>query len=809
MKTKSSSKSFFNRSVLIPLVTVAVTLTQSSALADPDSDAAGSESNANFQFDYMHSRAEWEMLKERSYPLKTPLDGPTRSRLQREAAAQLETLEREAPQPQPPTTWTNIGPSHITSTGCSYGAENSGRIVSLATDPANSQHWLIGAASGGIWQTTDGGTTWSPRADDQSSMNTDAIAFAPGNSSIVYASLPLTGLLKSTNGGSTWALVNTNPFAGRGARAFAISPSDPNVVVAAVETSFFPDPAYGIYRTTNGGLNWTQKLSQSASALVSVPGNFTKQYAAIGQPYGGIGSNGLFRSTNSGQTWKAVSGPWGTGTNVGMFSLAISPSQPAVLYVWVQVYDQPNNRWLGRIYKSTNDGSSWALLPFPDPADPTKFGRPVSVDPSNPDVLYAGEVDLWKYDGQGWTKLTACSEPAPPNRTHVDTWELRWLGTTLLVTNDGGIFRSLDRGGTWQSLNGDLPIAQFYWGSLHPTNSNFGLAGVQDNGTPIWPGNRIWWQLWGGDGMSNAISIVNPDTHWLVSSSSQGIVRTRDGAHIENVDVDLDIDHTCAPFFSRFVSCPSSDQVVIAGTTKLWRSTNNAFTDAQPHWIVNSPDLNDCPPGCCNGIRAIEFAPSDTTCSTYAIAGGPKILATTNGGANWFTLARRDPLPDAAVTDLAFDPQDARKLYATFSGIDHGHVYFCKDITAASPTWSDISPPINTSHNAIAIDPRQSSNLYVGTDLGVLTSTNAGGSWTAVPSSQIPSVPVWDIQVSRYTNLIPNQVVVFTYGRGAYSGTLSSFRIGENHAGIGNWVHAENAYSNASLRRSWWFGDLY
>jgi hypothetical protein len=584
------------------------------------------------------------------------------------------------------------------------------------------------------------------------------------------------------------------------------------------------------------------------------------------------------------------------------------------------------------------------------------LGRALSVDPDNSNDLYAGEVQLWKYHNDKWTRITGC----PPTGTHVDFFELKWVGSDLVVTNDGGIFRSSDKGTTYQSRNTDLPIAQFYWGALHPTNSNFALVGVQDNGTPIYSDNRIWQQLGLGDGMSTAISAVQPDTHWLVSSSGMRISRTRSDGSVDNVDttirlnekfdnvtpptlpagwtatnavnpdkilwvtsnsgnpsppvdsppnaafindpavvsdkrldsrsiavgtsswaqlsfrnnynletsfdggvleisvaggafqdivaaggsfvaggyngairtgfgnpiegraawtgsssgfitttvnlpaaaagqnivlrwrmgssnsgsgqgwrvdtilVEDGIDTTCRPFFARFVSCPSQD-VVIAGTSKLWRS-DGVLNDDQYRWdATNSPDLG-CDPeyGISNPVRSIAFARSDTSCSTYAFGGyGGVIWATTNAGVRWSQLGPGSQLPPRTVTDLAFDPQNSKTLYATFSGYNQdtqlpGHLFVCKDITAGSPTWVDISPPINTPHDAIAIDPNHTSGLYVGTDIGVVISTDSGKSWSSIPSNQIPNVQVWNIEINRAAN----KVVVFTYGRGAYSGSL-------------------------------------
>ena len=170
----------------------------------------------------------------------------------------------------------------------------------------------------------------------------------------------------------------------------------------------------------------------------------------------------------------------------------------------------------------------------------------------------------------------------------------------------------------------------------------------------------------------------------------------------------------------------------------------------------------------------MAFAPSDTTCSTYAV-GAPsgKIWVTMSAGATWSQIGPANQLPARVVTGLAFDPQDARKLYATLSGFNEdgghpGHVYVCYDITSPNPSWADISPPLNVPHDAIAVDPQIPTNLYVGTDVGVVVSTDAGATWVAVPSNQIPRVIVNDIKINRTTN----RVVAFTYGRGAYTATL-------------------------------------
>jgi photosystem II stability/assembly factor-like uncharacterized protein len=804
MKAKSIL-SLFSPAVLTPFGAFAILFTFNPVLAQQDFDGSNNpEAHSDTLQQWVETQSWWWMLKERSSPLPVPLDGPTLSQRYAEAVAQIQRLEGakfqggEGSEPQPASNWTNIGPAHIASNRCAYAAENSGRIVSLAVDPIDHSHWLITADSGGIWETKDAGGNWIPRTDDQSALEltseSAALAFAPGTPRIVYAKASA-GLLRSNDGGTTWTLVETTVFGGRGARNFVVSPSDPKVVVAAVDTLFGSDATYGIYRTTDGGLNWTQELSHSASDLVAVAGDFSKQYAAIGEL--GYASNGVYRSTDSGQNWERIPGPWDAHAN--RISLALAPSDSSVLYVAVE--DNSHFSHALGIWKSSDAWTptpNWTKLAVPQKYN-ISFGRPLSVDPGSSADLYVGGTYLLKYHEGQWETIWGC----PPNGTHVDFWTLQWINSDFVVTNDGGIFRSSDKGVTYQSRNDALPIAQFYPGAaIHPSNPNFAIAGTQDNATALYTGSRIWRQFARtGDGMSTAISAANPDTHWIASGYDVRVYRTQDGGLTWN-KIDNGFWANCHQFVTRLASCPAAD-VVITGTCRHMFRSEDAFTAGRPTWNVNSPDLGDDP-------IAIAFAPSDTNCSTYAI-GSPsgKIWATTDAGTSWSQIAPANQLPTRVVTALAFDPKTPRKLYATLSGFDSegghpGHVYVCSDITSLTPTWVNISPRLDVPHNAIAVDPYLTNHLYVGTDVGMLISTNSGTTWAAVPSNQIPRVIVNDIKINRTTNM----VVAFTYGRGAYSGTLSkaaeslSSQPLHRHASL----VADQKNRLSPVRRAWWLG---
>ena len=171
----------------------------------------------------------------------------------------------------------------------------------MAVDPGDANHWLAGGATGGVWESRDGGLTWSPRTDDQPTLATGATAFAPSNPKIVYVGTGEVGfsrdayaglgLLKSTDGGTTWTLKQTPNLVRASVAAIRVHPTDPNTLVTATTrgnsgryTEPMPSPPeYGILRSTDGGSTWTLTMSGEVTALVVDAGNFSRQFAAIGR----------------------------------------------------------------------------------------------------------------------------------------------------------------------------------------------------------------------------------------------------------------------------------------------------------------------------------------------------------------------------------------------------------------------------------------------------------------------------------------------------------------------------------------------
>ncbi len=227
----------------------------------------------------------------------------------------------------------------------------------------------------------------------------------------------------------------------------------------------------------------------------------------------------------------------------------------------------------------------------------------------------------------------------------------------------------------------------------------------------------------------------------------------------------MTLDKTGVPFIARFEKCPANDDVFIAGTDNIWRS-NNFFSGVNPSWFSNGPEMG-------SGIRALAFAPSDATCSTYAFgAENGQLRITSDGGNSWGDIDAGNAVPNRPVSDLRFDPTDANILYVALSSFDEftpgqpGHVFKTTTALSGSPTWADVSPPLNIPHNTIVIDFVDPNIVYVGADLRVWKSTDGGSTWGSMgPETGMPNVAIFELQISSATGTL----VAFTHGRGAFA----------------------------------------
>jgi uncharacterized protein (TIGR03437 family) len=719
--------------------------------------------------------------------------------------------------------WANIGPAPLSSKGANPGPFG-GRVAAIAVDPSDENHWLVGFGNGGVWETRDAGANWRSMSDDWPTLVIGAIAFAPSDPKTIYvgtgeATLPGVtkggvGMMKSTDGGNTWTLIAASAFARASVRRIRVHPTNPNIVLATVSRGGFgrdaqdgmpSPPPFGVVRSTDGGATWTRTLAGQATALEIDSANFNNQYAAIGEqrtPNGvnndspGSALNGLYRSTDGGQAWTPIAGPWGSSTTtmaaVGRVELAISPSNSQTLYASIQVPPNggPSDTGLLGLYRTDNAWDptpSWFKVPTQATGDagycgPGKCGysNVISVDPSDPDTLFAGGQD----EPGGTYRCSKCS--SSPVWTvlpvwHADHHAMAWAGNRLIDGNDGGVESSTDRGATFQNHNANLATLMFYGAELHPTDPSVVLGSLRDNGVPVRTGTDAWVAvplpstLELGEA-EVAISQNHPDTDWMASWVwARNIGRTTDGGKTWT-NADSGIDETGSAFVNPVRKCPGNDDVFLTGTDRMWR-TDKFFSSAAPTWVANSPPSPFPSPGSSGNpgtILEIDYVASDTTCNTYAYGTrGGEVQFTYDGGKTWTNLDPNKNLPARGVNGLAFDPTNPSTIYVALSSFDDatpgkpGHVFKTTNALSASPTWVNVSPALNQPFNVIRIDPRNPKLVYAGSDAGLWRSTDGAAAWVHDgPQAGIPNAaPIYDIKINSKTGV----TAVFTYGRGAFA----------------------------------------
>ncbi len=686
--------------------------------------------------------------------------------------------------------WAPIGSGALL--GDPSGATLAGRVSALAVDPGNPRHWLAGTPAGGVWRSFDAGDTWAPLTDAQPSLATGAVAIAAGRPTTYYVgtgdragsvgTYAGAGLLRSTDAGATWTQLAASTFAGGAFSALLVDPRDASVLVAATErgaAGLDPDlrppraPRRGLWKSTDGGASWAQKGPRDAAAndvtdLAADPTNFNRLFAGVGSHPPGP-TNGLWRSTDAGETWAPVPGPWQRARALaGRVRLALAPSNPNVLYVAVAHAHSFGLLGLWRTSDAWSPAPVWTRVSTAaiDGARAPGLGLcgqrcwftlALSVDPEQADTLYIGGLRLWRCASCG----TATAWSAAPPVVHVDQHALAWAGARLVVGNDGGVWSTLAFGAApaWRTHNDGLAVTQFWAGCLHPWRADWALSGSQDNGAQLWDGREWRWIGVAGDGGSCAVSLARPDSDW-----EEGLLRTRDGALTPWLDASWGIDWSEPKVFvTPIARCPARDDVFVAGLTSVWRS-DDFFRAPLPTFAWNGGPWGEV-------LSALAFAPADLECRTYAAGGraGGVLKLTTDGGSTWSDLDPAGVLPAGYISALAFDPDNAGVLYVAYARFAEepggGRLFRSANALGASPVWTDISPPGELPLNALLLAPTWDGTLWVGSDDGVWASRDEGLGWAYHgPEAGLPRSPVYDLDLSPQTH----RLVAFTHGRGAF-----------------------------------------
>ena len=711
----SMRKMFFRRFLILVLGLSTFT----SIYAQDEGNEIGERDNPNERF-------RW-FFEQRAYPHDTLKQGYQLNAFRQDEEFKKSKIRSQLSQATS-LSWTSIGPAP--------GGLYSGRVPAIAVHPTDGNTVYIGAADGGVWKTTNGGTSWTPLTDDQPSLASGCLAIDPLNPNVIYwgtgepySSIDAyggAGILKSVDGGATWSVVGlTNE---KRITRIAINPANPDILLAATWG--------GIYRSTNGGMSWTKTSTFSSGWDVAIdPSNPLICYA---------GASGVYKSTNGGVSWSQLTN--GIPTSTGRLVLAIASSAPSTVYVLVS-----NTKF----YKSTDAGASWTSLPIASDLFGSQgwYDITIGVSPTNPDIVLIGGIDAYYSftGGNSWTRIISGQHPD----CHSIIFGPAGTGIVYLGT-DGGMNRSSDNGMTFTRINNNLAITQFYSVGLDYLTPLNIWGGTQDNGLQKskLAGGLGWWELLGGD---YGFAVVDYTNSKIAYATQANGFRRRiqleiyDGMQ-SNVAINNGITENGA-WLTPIIIHPDTIAILYTATTKIYRTTNQGDL-----WATTTTSF----PWGSSLIR--QLAIPRTSSQTLYASPGSTLYKSIDAGVTWSNVSTG--LPGRTITSIVPHQTIPSRVYLTVSGSGTGHIFKSTD---AGNNWTSINGnfPTDLPANSVAIDPSNDLNLYIGTDLGMWSTADGGVTW--IKDDSFPNSAVVMLGITS-----DNYLVAATHGRSMFKAALNS-----------------------------------
>ncbi len=717
-------------------------------------------------------------------------------------------------------TWTPLGPGNI-----------GGRTRAILINPDDPNIMYAAGVAGGVWKSVNAGASWTPISDLIANIAVNCLAFDPKNADTIYAgtgegffngdAVRGAGIFKSIDAGATWSrLANTNIPEFWYVNDLIVSPNDSRRIYAATW--------FGVWRSTDEGLNWTNVLPVTVSGgCLDLEARTDQQTDYLFAACGNFQQATIYRKSNAetAGSWDAVLSEPGMGRT----AIAVAPSNQNIVYAVSTALSGAYANGLHAFFRSDNGGNSFTAMVRN--TDANKVNTTILSNPpfANAVVCKNGAAD--NLGGQSWYDLTIAVDPVDANRVWVGSIDLarsddggtnwgfaafayesfggsliygkddqlhpdqhflvfhpQYNGTTnqqLFVGNDGGVWRTTNARAPvstgplaacnaqnnkvqWQPLNNGYGVTQFYHGTVYPDGKTY-LGGTQDNGTPRGndtDGPDKWKMIFLADGGYSAVDLFDTNTIY-VSTQGAGFRKSTDGgATFSTVTAGL---AGGVSFITPMTQDPSDPARFYTGGTLLFRSNKMTFWEqlGSPSTVI----------GASNALSALAVAPTD---SNYALfgQGDGSIIRTTRA----LALSPINPLsasferssrPRAGnVSWLAFDPTDKNTAYATYSTFFGAHVW---KTTNAGESWSPIDGSGETGipdipAHCIVIDPSNTARLYVGTDLGVFVSLDGGATWT-VENTGFANVVTETLTLNVVNGV--TSLYAFTHGRGAFKVTAN------------------------------------
>jgi photosystem II stability/assembly factor-like uncharacterized protein len=683
-----------------------------------------------------------------------------------------------------------------------------GRIADIAVHSTQSSTWYVAVGSGGLWKTTNSGTTWTPIFDEQPSYSIGTVALDPNNPEVVWVGTGENvsgrhvgwgdGVYKSMDGGATWQQMGlkNSEHIGR----ILINPRNSDVVYVAAEGPLWSSGGErGLYKTKDGGKTWKLVLEIDPDTGVTDaefdPSNPDVIYAAAYQRrrktwalLGGGPKSGIFKSTDGGESWRKISKGLPQG-DMGKIGLAVTPADPQLVYATIEA-DNANKGF----YRSTDKGESWEKRnSYISGGTGPHYYQEIEVSPTNPDLVY--QMDVFIHVTRDGGKTFDYGETG--RGKHSDNHAL-WIdpanGQHLIVGTDGGLYESFDDGTTWR-LFPNLPISQFYKLGLDNAEPFYNVVlGAQDLGTLLGPSrttniegvrNQEWYVPLGADGYDAAFDPEDPNIVYM--EIQQGLLHRHNRTTGEVLNIQPQPEPNDPPerwnWDSPIQVSPHDHKTLYFGSQRVWKSTDrgNSWTPISGDLTTNISryelEMMDRVPSIDalydNGAMS-KFATLTSLSESplqkgllYTGSDDGLIYVSEDDGANWRKSGSLPKVPALTfINHIHASPQNVNTVFAVADGHQLGnYTSYIFMSTDKGKTWRSIAGdlPANTIVWVLKQDHIDENLLFIGTEYGMYFTVNKGTNWIKF-NAGVPTIPFRDIELHARDN----DLVGASFGRGVY-----------------------------------------
>jgi len=635
-------------------------------------------------------------------------------------------------------TWCDLGPASATNT--STWSSHIGRLTSIGIDDSNSDHYIVGSPTGGVWKTTDNGSTWTPIFDDEALIQIYALAISPTNNQIYFCGAFGLGMMKSTDGGATWSTMN-GIGTGAWVNRIIIDPTNSNIMLATNQ--------YGnVYRSTDEGANWTTVLTLSNDDIYDLefkPGDSNVIYASA--------EGDVYKSTNNGISFSSLSGPWSNGP----LMMAVTPDDNDYLYVL-----EADGGGFGGLYLSTDSGITFTTQSDDSSGNNNIMGynlnntggqaprdMDVVVSPTDKTEVHVAGVMTFKSTDSGvnWTQTThwVISNNLP--FVHADIDFMFYEGNKLYVGSDGGLFISTDKANSFVDKTTGLGIRQFYRIGVSETEVDRVSGGSQDNGTGTLLSGS--WTDWvGADGMETFIAKHNKDIMYASIQYGSLYKTTNGGTSLASINNTSGSGDWVTPLEED----PTTNNVLYQGKAQLYKSSNGGSS-----WTT----ISNFNPSNTNDVNLVEVTVAPSNNQVIYAAYRHQIFKTNDGGSTWTDVSPNYSFSN--VNYISVHPTNDQKALIVLSGSSEK----VAETTDQGANWTDITGSLPSVGAECAIYEGSSvDGIYVSMNPGIYYKDNTNNTnWTAYVTG-MPNVRVAELEIKH------NYLYAGTYGRGLWKNDL-------------------------------------